>query len=571
MDPLFAPRLAQLAPAAEVTTAAAPYPPGTFSLPDWAPTWDMAQSTIIMPCNYTGLVDPAVYTDFGLVDFDWSNGRSAWSSASPMNDQELLLRQAQAVKAATPSARVFVYRNLVKALPWYSQVREKMLDPAYAGWFLRYSDAVLANHSAVRGGAPPCTGGKCSEFYHDQEQTPQLPGAGAPTRAQDGAWYVYNNTNDVMALRPGYATIVDAGPAASWQGCRAAADAFNHSQGRKVFTWWPTTAAVGGGDCWLSSDWHTKAMAPGGGTMPVAQALHVSGYKPGAGEAPPPAMPSGLNTCLGGVCDCGEGLPCGEYLWDHRNASLRSWLVDEFVLGAESGLGNPAIDGFYFDDSWHAAPGTPPKAPWGGCSRSPVGGATEEDGYCAIDMGLGAADVAAITAGWSATADAAKKAVLANKGFTWGASSLFVGTGARVAQADTVYAPHTVKDTCMNDLRTHCVPRNESNWASGAFIFELTRKTFHDPFPLPYVVQDVASFLLTRGPFAWLGHNWMGCLSDEATPFLRPVELDVDYGVPVDEHCAETAAGSGIFVREWSKVHVEMDCNSFVATLNAKP
>ena len=39
------------------------------------------------------------------------------------------------------------------------------------------------------------------------------------------------------------------------------------------------------------------------------------------------------------------------YLWDHRNQSLRSWLVDEFVGGA-NGLGNPSVDGFFFDDGW---------------------------------------------------------------------------------------------------------------------------------------------------------------------------------------------------------------------------
>ena len=71
-----------------------------------------------------------------------------------------------------------------------------------------------------------------------------------------------------------------------------------------------------------------------------------------------------------------------EYLWDHWNASLRQWLIDEFVLDSNTGLGNPAIDGFYFDDSWHTAPTPPPaKGNWGSCNASPLGGASEEDGY----------------------------------------------------------------------------------------------------------------------------------------------------------------------------------------------
>eukprot|EP01047_Picozoa_sp_COSAG01_P034851 COSAG01_NODE_2639_length_7326_cov_15.912550_1_plen_113_part_10 len=31
--------------------------------------------------------------------------------------------------------------------------------------------------------------------------------------------------------------------------------------------------------------------------------------------------------------DCGDIIPCGWYQWDHRNESLRTWIVNEFVLG----------------------------------------------------------------------------------------------------------------------------------------------------------------------------------------------------------------------------------------------
>ena len=39
------------------------------------------------------------------------------------------------------------------------------------------------------------------------------------------------------------------------------------------------------------------------------------------------------------------------YIWDHRNASLRTWLVEEHVMG-RLGMGNTNITGFYFDDEW---------------------------------------------------------------------------------------------------------------------------------------------------------------------------------------------------------------------------
>lgn len=38
-------------------------------------------------------------------------------------------------------AQVFVYRNVVKALNWFSSVRVLLDDPAYAGFFLRFAGA----------------------------------------------------------------------------------------------------------------------------------------------------------------------------------------------------------------------------------------------------------------------------------------------------------------------------------------------------------------------------------------------------------------------------------------------
>ena len=53
----------------------------------------------------------------------------------------------------------------------------------------------------------------CVLSFARQEQTPQAskPNPNAPTRAQVGDWYVYNNTNDVCGLAPGNHTIVDGG------------------------------------------------------------------------------------------------------------------------------------------------------------------------------------------------------------------------------------------------------------------------------------------------------------------------------------------------------------------------
>jgi len=61
-----------------------------------------------------------------------------------------------------------------------------------------------------------------------------------------------------------------------------------------------------------------------------------------------PEYPHGDGSCPG-PCDCGT-VPCGEYLWDHRNDTLTAWMVNDFVLGP-TGLGNANVSGLYFDDA----------------------------------------------------------------------------------------------------------------------------------------------------------------------------------------------------------------------------
>ena len=75
-------------------------------------------------------------------------------------------------------------------------------------------------------------------------------------------------------------------------------------------------------------------------------------------------------------------LRSGEYLFDHRNATLRRWLVDDY-FGGPSCLGSKHVDGLILDDDWTAA------------------GPTEENQYSAVDMGLSPAEVAEIGGNWS--------------------------------------------------------------------------------------------------------------------------------------------------------------------------
>jgi hypothetical protein len=146
----------------------------------------MQQSTIFMPCNFSGWLNTTFAAQFGIVDIDWSNNKASWTEASPMNCQETLVEQAAAIKAVNPDTRVWVYRtllrcrgafcsklpsntnppcagNVAKALPWFTDVRLKLDDPRYAGWFVPFGPGPwhVPNCTTTQGGT------KCSQFYHD--------------------------------------------------------------------------------------------------------------------------------------------------------------------------------------------------------------------------------------------------------------------------------------------------------------------------------------------------------------------------------------------------------------------
>eukprot|EP01043_Picozoa_sp_COSAG02_P041017 COSAG02_NODE_3366_length_6865_cov_21.795300_4_plen_121_part_00 len=69
--------------------------------------------------------------------------------------------------------------------------------------------------------------------------------------------------------------------------------------------------------------------------------------------------------------------------------------------------------------------------------------------------------------------------------------------------------------------------------------------------------------MLVWGEVAYLSYGWIGCTSE----YERPLESNLDYGVPVNEVCRETAPGSGIFTRSWSKAEVSLDCNMFTPNI----
>ena len=72
---------------------------------------------------------------------------------------------------------------MVKALPWFTDVRVKINDPAYAGWFLHLDD----NTSAP--------------FYHDTQQT--VPGDCGGVVCGEYLWD-HRNARWVLYAMPGF-------------------------------------------------------------------------------------------------------------------------------------------------------------------------------------------------------------------------------------------------------------------------------------------------------------------------------------------------------------------------------
>jgi hypothetical protein len=92
-------------------------------------------------------------------------------------DCEELMVKVNLTATASPNTKAFVYRNMIKALPWFTSVREKLTDPDYAPWFMNFSKDVVADHTKAN--VPVCdTNHKpplCSNLYHDQSHRPPDP------------------------------------------------------------------------------------------------------------------------------------------------------------------------------------------------------------------------------------------------------------------------------------------------------------------------------------------------------------------------------------------------------------
>eukprot|EP00054_Salpingoeca_dolichothecata_P036770 m.8584 g.8584 ORF g.8584 m.8584 type:complete len:581 (+) comp7015_c0_seq1:40-1782(+) len=387
---------------------APPAPPCALCLPKWEPTYNMWNSTMLYFCNDSGFHDLDDAKNYGVVVYDWSNAKDIWVNQHPMNDEELLTKQAEMLFEVSPSIpgqqpRVWTYRNTIKALNWYGSVRVKLDDPAYSAWFIKFKDCPAANSTYH---VPMCTYGKCSCFYHDQEQTPEYP--------------------------------------------------------------------KGDGSCKEE-------------------------------------------------CDCGKN-PCGEYIFDHRNASFQDWFINDYMITNETLFHDPPIGLGWMDDSMR------------------ITGPTEEDKHFINDTGSSPQVMQELVDAYQDSMKKFHQKLVGMGGWTW---QLTHGKGPEIRNTST--------DVCVKGLRSWCQP-NPPQFAQ-THRYQIAKGEMSNS-----TVEDItAEFLLTRGPYAWLAYGWMGC-SSTRQPFSEKY-WHYDYGQPKGV-CQETGTDTKVFRRDWDKATIEWDCNT---------
>ena len=227
--------------------------------------------------------------------------------------------------------------------------------------------------------------------------------------------------------------------------------------------------------------------------------------------------------------------------WHH--SSLPPSASDYFF--GPTGAGNPNIIGFYVDDYWGP------------------NGANEMDSHHLQDLGFTQADLDAQVAAFTWASSLVYSETLKRSKFIW---DQFLNHDPYAPLNGDCPQPWVRQATCASDLRTLCNASSEVQHRALLYGFSPGSCTGTNPAALSDMVQDVANFLLVRGPYAYLGNGWLGCSREYEYPAQQ---FNADYGDPLGV-CSETAAGSGIFVRDFTKSTVQMDCSTWTPTVTFK-
>lgn len=257
-------------------------------------------------------------------------------------------------------------------------------------------------------------------------------------------------------------------------------------------------------------------------------------------------------TCYPLPCDAGN-VPSGEYLFDFRNASARGYIIED-MLGP-SCFGNDNVSGVYLDDYWiNTQQSVHPdwnQPPWGYCDHSITGGPSEIQLNCSQDMQLTQNDVNGIYSGWQTSMNAIYNAMGDAGVFAYQSFSFISTPGS--------------SSSIQSSLQSACAAGNSSNYYNSPIMHTFTTPPSCCPATrnttLLQFNEDLAFFMLVRGPSAYLGYGWDFC-----SPYHEmPPALFVDYGDPLDT-CQESQPN--YFTRQYSNATVWFNTTSYTGGIN---
>ena len=218
-------------------------------------------------------------------------------------------------------------------------------------------------------------------------------------------------------------------------------------------------------------------------------------------------------------------------------------------------------------------------------------GRVRGDNHNIQDCGLSVAEAAAVAEGWKENTAAVDKAVLAKGGFPY---PYFVMSGRNETD------PH---ESCQRARHAEDVRHQQDSWQAKPPQSGVVSRVLASLPHCALAPERYATLVPARSRnfpagsrsvcvlFAWLGYTWSGCTDSgypagcdpactqpgckpcrfptamDSHPFPRPGALDSDFGEPVGQ-CHESSAG--VWTREWSKASVELNCNSFRASMLKK-
>ena len=252
-----------------------------------------------------------------------------------------------------------------------------------------------------------------------------------------------------------------------------------------------------------------------------------------------PGFPHGDGDCAAPGCDCGKGVPCGFYVWNHSSTAVvhgqtfQEWFIHSYMLNKVGS--SPLVSGFFWDDVWNKE-----------CNIH------DQVKDTCKDMGLTDADLVQVTADYENNMKALREAILNAGKFSW--QMLWTG-GADDNIGGTGLTTLVTKDNCAATLRSLCDVNSPAQTRAMAYGLSGSPEKRN-----PDLLQDLVNFLLIRGPYSWLGWGWNGCSRE----YYFPPEFNVDYGQPIGNHvCQETTPNSEVFIRKYSKSTVMMDCKKW--------